>query len=116
MPTTPATGDTTARTVDEQFLDLICNDADLLAAEFDAIIAAEWPEPPPDRPGTRRRRRAPRQRRSPPRRRPCPRPGLPATTPRHRRMGTAALTPAPTPDPRQTGRQVIATREPTRTR
>jgi hypothetical protein len=39
MPTTPATGDTTARTVDEQFFDLICNDADLLAAEFDAIIA-----------------------------------------------------------------------------
>ena len=44
MPTTPATGGTTARTVDEQFLDLICNDADLLAAEFDAIIAAEWPD------------------------------------------------------------------------
>jgi hypothetical protein len=51
MPTAPATGDTTARTVDEQFLDLICSDADLLAAEFDAIIAAEWPEPPPDTPG-----------------------------------------------------------------
>jgi hypothetical protein len=51
MPTTPATGDTTARTVDEQFLDLICNDQDLLAAEFDAIIAAEWPNPPANPPG-----------------------------------------------------------------
>jgi hypothetical protein len=51
MPTTPATGDTTARTVDEQFLDLICGDADLLAAEFDTIIAAEWHTPPADRPG-----------------------------------------------------------------
>src|SRR5690349_16486263 len=46
MPTTPSgTGDST-RTVDEQFLDLICSDQDLLRAEFDAIIAAEWPSPP----------------------------------------------------------------------
>jgi len=46
MPTTPATGDAPTRNVEEQFLDLICHDPDLLAAEFDAIIAAEWPEPP----------------------------------------------------------------------
>jgi hypothetical protein len=53
MPTTPATADPTARSIDEQFLELICADADLLAAEFDAIVAAEWPEPPPaDRPGS----------------------------------------------------------------
>jgi hypothetical protein len=52
MPTTPATGGTTARTVDEQFFDLICDDADLLAAEFDAIIAAEWSTPPAN-PGAR---------------------------------------------------------------
>jgi len=45
MPTTPGTSDST-RTVDEQFLDLICSDEDLLRAEFDAIIAAEWPSPP----------------------------------------------------------------------
>lgn len=51
MPSAPAPGDTTARTVDEQFVDLICGDADLLAAAFDAIIAAEWPEPPAGRPG-----------------------------------------------------------------
>jgi hypothetical protein len=54
MPTAGLTGDTrdtAAPTVDEQFLDLICNDPDLVAAEFDAIIAAEWPEPPARRPG-----------------------------------------------------------------
>lgn len=42
--------DPTARTIEDQFLELIWNDADLLAAEFDAIIAAEWPGPPPDSP------------------------------------------------------------------
>jgi hypothetical protein len=31
---------------DEQLLDLICNDPELLTAEFDAIVAAEWPTPP----------------------------------------------------------------------
>jgi len=46
MRTTPETGRSGSRTVDEQFLDLICSDQDLLAAEFDAIIAAEWPVPP----------------------------------------------------------------------
>jgi hypothetical protein len=50
MPSAPATSDPAARTVDEQCVELICNDPDLLAAEFDAIIAAEWPQPPPDRP------------------------------------------------------------------
>src|SRR4051794_13061246 len=50
MPATPPTSET-ARRVDEQFLDLICGDTDLLTAEFDAIIAAEWPEPPADRLG-----------------------------------------------------------------
>ena len=47
MPTTPALADTAAPTVDEQFLGLMCSDEDLLQAEFDAIIAAEWPSPPP---------------------------------------------------------------------
>jgi len=50
MLTTPPTSET-ARTVDDQFLDLIYDDTELLAAEFDAIIAAEWPEPPAERPG-----------------------------------------------------------------
>jgi len=51
MLTAPSTGGTAARTVDEQFFDLICSDADLVAAEFEAIVAAEWPEPPTRRPG-----------------------------------------------------------------
>jgi len=51
MPT-PSPGDLTARTVNEQFLDLICKDLELLRAEFDAIIATEWPSPPmPSAPG-----------------------------------------------------------------
>ena len=53
MPTAPLTGDRAAQTVDEQFYDLICADADLVAAEFEAIIAAEWPEPPARRPRRR---------------------------------------------------------------
>lgn len=40
------------RAVEERFCDLLCSDAELLRAEFDAIIAAEWPDPPP--PETRR--------------------------------------------------------------
>ncbi len=35
-----------ARGNDEQFLDLICSDDQFVQAEFDAIIAAEWPDPP----------------------------------------------------------------------
>lgn len=52
MPSTPNTSQT-ASSVEEQFLDLIYGDTDLLTAEFDAIIAAEWPEPPADNPGRR---------------------------------------------------------------
>ncbi len=38
---------------DEQFLELLCTDEDLLRAEFDAIIAAGWPSPPPAAPARR---------------------------------------------------------------
>lgn len=49
------------RPVESELADLICSDTDLLHAEFDAIIAAEWggdhppgrptpPPPPPQRP------------------------------------------------------------------
>ena len=48
----PAIGDTSAWAVDEQFLDLISRDADLLTAWFNAVVAAEWPTPPADRPGS----------------------------------------------------------------
>lgn len=35
------------RRVDEQFIDLICADDELMQAEFDEIVAAEWAVPPP---------------------------------------------------------------------
>ncbi|SFR03507.1 hypothetical protein SAMN04488564_102338 [Lentzea waywayandensis] len=35
-----------ARTLDEEFLALVCEDEDLVRAEFDAIIEAGWGEPP----------------------------------------------------------------------
>jgi hypothetical protein len=43
-------GSDATRSTDEQFLELLCADEDLLRAEFDAIIAAEWPSPPPAEP------------------------------------------------------------------
>ena len=46
MPTQTGPGLGQTGTVDEQFLALLCTDVDLLRAEFDAIIAAEWPSPP----------------------------------------------------------------------
>lgn len=51
MLAAPVPGHPAGRTVARQFLDLICADQDLLAAEFDAIIAATWPDPPASRPG-----------------------------------------------------------------
>ncbi len=45
---------------EEEFLHLICADEELLRAEFDAIIAAEWPTPPPRRPAGRTRSERPR--------------------------------------------------------
>jgi hypothetical protein len=46
MATAAAASGATGQTVDARFIDLVCADADLLAAEFAAIITAEWPEPP----------------------------------------------------------------------
>jgi hypothetical protein len=43
---------TEARQRDE-FVDLICADADLLRAEFEAIVAAGWSNPPPSPPAGR---------------------------------------------------------------
>ncbi|HET8615829.1 MAG TPA: hypothetical protein VFL94_09915 [Actinomycetales bacterium] len=42
----PARQDVLGQPIDEQLLDLICADPELLAAEFDSIVAAEWPIPP----------------------------------------------------------------------
>ena len=41
------------RSAEEEFLDLLLADDDLLRAEFDAIIAAEWPGQPPNPPRRR---------------------------------------------------------------
>lgn len=38
----PAAGESVA----DEFLDIVCSDEELLAAEFEAIIAANWPAPP----------------------------------------------------------------------
>ncbi|MFI6096161.1 hypothetical protein ACIA8G_11435 [Lentzea sp. NPDC051213] len=35
-----------AQTLDEEFLALLCEDEELLRAEFDEIIEANWGEPP----------------------------------------------------------------------
>jgi len=51
MATQAVTGTSVAPDVDEQFLALICSDGALLRAEFDAIIAGEWPDPPASTPG-----------------------------------------------------------------
>jgi hypothetical protein len=34
------------RPIDELLLDLVCSDPELLSAEFDTIVTAEWPTPP----------------------------------------------------------------------
>jgi hypothetical protein len=62
------------------FLELLCADEDLLRAEFEAIVAAEWPSPPPAQPaeGNAARRGPPR---SPSSTR--GRPATPPSRPRH---------------------------------
>jgi len=89
MLTTLPTSET-ARRIEEQFLDLIYADTDLLSAEFDAIIAVEWPEPPAEGPapgvaGGRPRRGASR-------RAPTPFRG-PVSWPRHPGIGEWARSP-----------------------
>src|SRR6185312_11977010 len=109
MPTAAAATDTTAQTVDAQFLDLICADAELLAAEFDAIIAAEWPQPPTGRPGRGAAGGHPGARAAG--RAADPARNL-ADRPRHPGIGGWARQRSPpcrTIDARQTERQVIAT-------
>ena len=46
MATQSETGETIDRTVGDQFIVLICSDEQLLRAEFDAIVARQWPSPP----------------------------------------------------------------------
>jgi hypothetical protein len=46
-PSTELVLDPTRAAGEQEFLDLVCRDENLLRAEFDAIIAAEWPGEPP---------------------------------------------------------------------
>ena len=48
-----ATRNADTRSAERQFLDLLLADDELLRAEFDAIIAAEWPGSPPNPPHRR---------------------------------------------------------------
>lgn len=49
----PDDGVDAALRVHEQFVELLCADDDLLRAEFEAIVAAEWPSPPKAPPARR---------------------------------------------------------------
>jgi len=53
MPKIGSAGVAGDRSTEQQFLDLLLADEELLRAEFDAIIAAEWPGPPPNLPHRR---------------------------------------------------------------
>lgn len=85
MSTTPLSDEEAATDLDEGLLALVCNDSELLAAEFDAIVAAEWDEPPGERPGRgaagRPRSRGAARRAPEPNRRPV------LTRPRHPGIG-----------------------------
>ena len=50
--------DRLTRSTEEQFADVVCSDEDWVRAEFEAIIAAEWPAPP-SRPPAQRAASAP---------------------------------------------------------
>lgn len=102
MPQAPANGEI-ERAVEEQFVDLIYGDADLLAAEFDAIIAAAWPEPPreiPSRGDGGHPGGGPARRAGDPVRGPVSRPWHPGVGALARQRSP----PVPTPDARQAGR------------
>jgi len=50
MPTVSTSHHESSLAAEEEFLAIVCSDEDLVRAEFDAIIAAEWPSLPPDTP------------------------------------------------------------------
>jgi len=47
MPTVSTSHHESSLAAEEEFLAIVCSDEDLVRAEFDAIIAAEWPSLPP---------------------------------------------------------------------
>jgi hypothetical protein len=111
MPTIPAVQRQAELSSREEFLALLCADEELLRAEFEEIIAAEWPT----------RHQTPQVVTIPPsahravygdESQPSWPAADPATTPRRGRMGTGTLTPAgPNRQHRRAGRQVMCTRE-----
>jgi hypothetical protein len=101
----------------ERFVELLCADEELLRAEFDAIIAAEWPDPPPVDPDcgadADRSSHPARQRRAASAK---VRPGRPTPAEisgwtRQRSPPTATQRPERYPDQNVPERQVIATHE-----
>jgi hypothetical protein len=50
MPSVPTLGRESTLAAEDEFLAIVCSDEDLVQAEFDAIIAAQWPGLPPDPP------------------------------------------------------------------
>jgi len=50
MPTVSTRPHESSLAAEEEFFAIVCSDEDLVRAEFDAIIAAEWPSLPPDTP------------------------------------------------------------------
>jgi hypothetical protein len=95
MPTISETrGEGNARTLDEEFLELVCSDEELLRAEFEAIVAAGWPRTPARPPLRRPAGRPPTPRGGPRRERP---PDRLATRPRHPGVGGWARQRSPPP-------------------
>ncbi|HSF99164.1 MAG TPA: hypothetical protein VLA55_10765 [Ornithinibacter sp.] len=69
MLTIPAAPARETRSHEDEFLELVCADEELLRAEFDAIIAREWPTSrPPARPEAMSRETGPHRPRQPERR------------------------------------------------
>jgi hypothetical protein len=50
MPTCATSQHGSTLAAEEEFLAIVCSDEDLVRAEFEAIIAAEWPSLPPGAP------------------------------------------------------------------
>jgi len=82
MATAPPPAVTRTRPGDEEFLALLCADEQLLRAEFDEIVAAQWPNPPAQPPAQR------------------PRPDRGGDAPGNTRAGAAGAD-GPSADPRQ---------------
>lgn len=90
--------DAAAPSTSDLFLELLCADEDLLRAEFEAIVAAEWPSPPPDQPAESNiARQGPPGSSSSTRGRPA----APPSRPRHPGAGEGSRQRSPPADPRR---------------